>query len=145
MSNKRKHKHLDLIQSVINRLAANSFQVKAWAVALITGTSIFLASVDSSAGILLLFLPTIAFWVLDGYFLHQERLFRGVYDHVRCLDESAIDYSMSTAPDNSTNSPNSRSCWGWCSAVFSKTLILFYGALAVLIVTACLLAAAEVV
>ena len=31
-----KHKHLELIQGVINRLAANSFQLKGWSVVLVS-------------------------------------------------------------------------------------------------------------
>ena len=140
-----KHKHLELIQSVINRLAGNSFQVKAWAVALTTGTMIFLSSVDNHKGVLLLAVPIIAFWILDGYFLYQERLFRGVYDYVRCLKKAVIDYSMSTAPDNSTNSQGSTSGWAWVRAVFSVTLVVFYGALMALIAMAYLFSETEVV
>jgi len=29
----------------------------------------------------LAYFSAIAFWGLDGYFLHQERLFRKLYDH----------------------------------------------------------------
>ncbi len=32
---------------------------------------------------LVLLVPTIAFWCLDGYYLRQERLFRFLYDDVR--------------------------------------------------------------
>ena len=33
---------------------------------------------------------------LDGYFLHQERLFRKHYDPVLKLSEDKIDFSMNT-------------------------------------------------
>ena len=73
------------------------------------------------------------FWGLDGYFLWQERLFRTLYDHVRGLDESAVDFSMQTSAF--------RTGWNhtWIGATLSITLILFYGALIAAIVLAVLI------
>ena len=48
--------------------------------------------------ICLAYFPAIAFWILDGYFLRQERLFRRLYDHVRSLEEADVDYSMDASP-----------------------------------------------
>ena len=73
---------------------------------------------------LVAYFPAIVFWILDGYFLSQERCFRALYDHVRGLEENQIDFSMNTAPfrDQPGNS--------WGSAMISKTLLIYYGALA---------------
>jgi len=67
---------------------------------------------------------------LDGYFLHQERLFRKLYDHVRGLDEEAIDFSM----DTSTMRKRMDS---WFKVTFSLTLMIFHGTVigAILLVT----------
>ena len=38
--------------------------------------------------IFVVYLPVIIFWILDGYFLSQERSFRALYNRVRKLDEN---------------------------------------------------------
>ena len=63
------------------------------------------------------------FWVLDGYFLSQERKFRSLYDHVRNLEERAINFSMDTEPFKSVSRNT------WLGAMFSKTLLIYYGVL----------------
>jgi len=63
--------------------------------------------------------PVIIFWILNGYFLSQERLFRDLYDYVRKLDEAKIDFSMDT--NNFKTYKN-----GWLFSIFSKTLSIFY-------------------
>lgn len=63
-------------------------------------------------------IPTVSFWILDGYYLNQERLFRRLYNVVRETDEEAIDFSMNTVPFKQSGD--------WFKAVFSKTLIFFY-------------------
>lgn len=62
-------------------------------------------------------------WMLDGYFLRQERLFRSLYDYVRQIDESDIDFSLDTAQFARESKNQMPRC------MFSQTLLLFYGAL----------------
>jgi hypothetical protein len=40
----------------------------------------------------LAFIPALIFWVLDGYFLWQERLYRKLYDRVRERKPEDIDF-----------------------------------------------------
>ncbi len=75
----------------------------------------------------LAYFPAIAFWCLDGYFLHQEKLFRALYDQVRILDDEKIDFSMNTS--NVTDKVGS-----WLCVVFSKTLVAFHGVILVSII-----------
>ncbi len=120
-SEEKKLHHLEMIQTIINRMAQNSFTVKAWAVTLVAG--LFALATDKSDPIFVLitFIPVIAFWILDGYFLWQERLFRKLYDRTRkSMDDT--DYSMDTRPVMSEVD-----CWG--CIVISKTLLIFYGVL----------------
>lgn len=80
-----------------------------------------------SAG--LAFFPILAFWILDGYFLRQERLFRRLYDEVR-RPPTKVDFSMDTRPFK-------HDVPGWFGTCCSITLGLFHGtvgALAVVIV-----------
>jgi len=117
----KKIKHLDFIQLIITRMNADSFLLKGWAVTLVVALFALDISKTSVNFIRISFLPAILFWVLDGYFLYQERLFRELYDEVRLKDESQIDFSMKRT--SSTKK--------FFSAVLSKTLTLFYGALIV--------------
>ena len=115
-------KHLEFVQSVINRLATDSFRMKGWAVVLVAALLILvlLAREGRIEFAYIGFVPVLVFWGLDGYFLWQERLFRDLYDQVRVLDEGDIDFSMDTNAFNRT----------WLGATFSITLVPFYIALA---------------
>ncbi len=116
----KKQSHLEMIQGIVNRLSHNSFLLKGWTVVLVSALFALAAADKNALFVYLAYFPSIAFWCLDGYFLWQERLFRALYDHVRILDEEAIDYSMNVA-----NADISRITWA--CAFFSKTLIIFHG------------------
>ena len=116
----KKQSHLEMIQGVVNRLAQNSFLLKGWSVILVSALFALAANNTNELFIYLAYFPAIAFWILDGYFLWQERLFRTLYDHVRLLEEAEIDFSMDTSAVKNTVKP-------WADATFSKTLRLFHG------------------
>ena len=124
----KKFRHLQFIQGVINRLASNSFQMKGWSVVLVAAILVLLARKDHLDAAPIALGPVLIFWGLDGYFLWQERLFRALYDHVRVLDDEEINFSMDIT---SFKMGYNRT---WCSAWLSRTLLLFYGALALTIV-----------
>ena len=113
-------KHLEMIQGVINRLAHDSFLIKGWSVTILSAAIIFIArSGVQDAWLMLAFLvPVFGFWLLDGYFLSRERIFRGIYDDVRKQDTT--DFSMNIHAQ--TEKPSV----GWLSAASSSTLRLFY-------------------
>lgn len=73
MDNQDKIAHLGFIQGVINRMGNNSFLVKSWSVTLLAA---LFAALSNENNLYILFLPLIIFWILDAYFLHQERLYR---------------------------------------------------------------------
>ena len=113
-------KHLKMTQAVINRLGSNSFLVKGWSMTVIVAAMLLIArhDVENPYFVLVLVIPAIGFWILDGYFLWQERLFRKVYDEVRV--QSDTDFKM--APLKHKDKPK---C-SWVSAIFSVTLNIFY-------------------
>ncbi len=115
-----KQKHLEFIQGVINRMAGNSFLLKGWAITLVVALFALSAKDTNQSYIIIAYFPVITFWILDGYFLSQERLFRALYDHVRKLDEKEIDFSIDTNKHNE-NKRNS-----WPRSMLSKTLLFFY-------------------
>ena len=115
-----KRTHLQMLQAVINRMAANSFHLKGWSVVLVAALFALAAGDSEKAFIYLAYFPALAFWGLDGYFLRQERLFRKLYDRVRLLEPEKVDFSMDTSVVASeVNS--------WLKVVFSKTLGAFHG------------------
>jgi hypothetical protein len=86
-------KHLEFIQSAISRLAGNSFQMKAWNVALATAAIGFAAAKDSHPkAAMLALIPSFVFWVLDAYYLLLERAFRNLYNEA--VKGTATAYSM---------------------------------------------------
>jgi hypothetical protein len=118
MENKRKH--LEMIQAVINRMAGNLFFLKGWTITLIAALFALSAKDANPKYTFVAYFPVVIFWVLDGFFLSRERLFRALYDHVRKLDETAIDFSMDAGPYRK-NKRNS-----WFRSMFSPTLLWFY-------------------
>ena len=76
------HKEIDLIQSVIIRMAQNSFYMKGWCITLIA--AIFSLSESSARAhvYLPLAIMSLIFWALDSYYLRQERLYRKLYELV---------------------------------------------------------------
>ena len=113
-------KHLEMTQTVVNRLASNSFLVKSWSLTIIVAALVLIAklSMQNSPFILVFIFPSIGFWILDGYFLWQERLFREVYNEIRL--QSDTDFEMN--PMKHKNKPKCR----WRDAIFSRTLVIFY-------------------
>lgn len=122
-----KIKHLELIQGIINRMASNSFFLKGWAVTLVSALMVLSAKDSNDRFILLAFVPIAMFWVLDGYFLRQERMFRALYNAVRAKGSSEIDFSMDTRPYSDTSDT-------WAGVMWSITLRIFYGCLVLAVV-----------
>jgi hypothetical protein len=128
-----KHKHLEFLQGAINRMAGNLFLSKGWTITLIAALFALSAKDSNKAYALIAYFPALVFWILDGYFLSQERKFRALYDHVRMLDENQIDFSMDTGPfkDETRNT--------WAGAMLSRTLLIYYGSLAIIMLALLLL------
>lgn len=113
-------KHLEMTQTVIDRMGRNSFQLKGWSMTLIVASTVLIArtNLPSPFFVLALILTIIVFWGLDGYFLWQERLFRGVYNDVRM--QINTDFEM-----NLEKQKNKRDC-RWKDALCSRALWPFY-------------------
>lgn len=121
----KKYKHLDFLQAAISRMAGNLFLLKGWSITLIAALFALSAKDSNHLYVVLAYYPLFVFWVLDGYFLAQERRFRALYDYVRTLPEDQIDFSMDTRPF-AQEYPNT-----WRGSLFSRTLTIYYGSLAV--------------
>ena len=116
-----REKHLELIQGVINRMAGNSFHLKGWSVVLVSALFALAGKDKAVSFVYLAFLPAIAFWVLDGYFLWQERMYRKLYNAVR-KQEPGPDGEFSLDA-----SGYKKQVASWPATCVSTTLLIFHG------------------
>ena len=92
-------KHLEFIQNIITRMNTNSFQIKEWAVGIISALLAIYAASKNEYFILTAIFPAVVFWFLDSYYLSQERKFRGLYNDVAGVSDNPNDikpFSMKT-------------------------------------------------
>lgn len=104
-------------------MAANSALLKGWTVTMVAATFALAAKDADIRFILIAYFPAIMFWVLDAYYLRQERMFRDVYNTVRQKQESDIDFSMDTSTSLSS----------FTSAFLAAVNLVFYGILIAII------------
>lgn len=121
-----KMKHLELVQSVINRMGNNSFMLKGWAVTLVAGIFALAGKDTNKLYFLVAYIPTICFWMLDAYYLLQERLYRSLYDKVRMIKNEDIDFSLKATMEEFHSSNNN-----YFRCLLSKTEMWFYFPLAI--------------
>jgi len=128
-----KMKHLEMVQSVITRMANNSFMIKGWCITLVSALLAFAIGKDGNPWLIVVsFLPVIMFWYLDGYFLQQERLFRRVYDRQLQTENTSFEI---TPPKDLIEKLETVG-----SVMWSKTLKPFYlGIMAIVVIATILL------
>lgn len=114
-------RHLEMIQSVISRMANNSFLLKGWAVALAAGVFALSAKDSNKCFFLIAYIPILIFWGLDAYYLMQEKLYRALYDKVRVMSEGKVDFSMKATRKDFGNKKN-----GFLYCLTSLTELSFY-------------------
>lgn len=116
------HKHMDYVQGVITRLANNSFVVKGWALTLCSALLGFAVS-QGQAGLAWVAVgPVLIFWLLDTYFLRQERAFRNMFEDVAAKRVS--NFEIKPMPYAKQHS--------WIKVGKSLSLSTFYGGLLIL-------------
>lgn len=105
MSNKVDH--LNMIESVISRMANNSLQIKCWCLAIVSAAIVLSRSVIIIACVL----PVLLFCYLDAKYLSLERSYRNLYEQVRLKDDDDIDFSMKYEPVPKKEALGSWSVW----------------------------------
>lgn len=89
-----KLKHIDIVQSTISRMAQNSFAIKGWTITVLVGLFVFLQKDNFRNNMIIYLITIIFFWVLDSYYLWQERLFRKLYNDIIVNVTEESDLSM---------------------------------------------------
>ena len=79
-TNESRIRYLEAIQRVIDRLSNTSFILKGWAVSLVAGLMALAASGTNHGYVLVAYIPTVVFWLLDAYFLMMERQYRKLFE-----------------------------------------------------------------
>ena len=124
--------HLQIVQSVIQRMASNSNSCKAWCITIVSAILVLIADKGKPQFAYLAFLPTILFLALDAYYLALERAFRSAYNNfVKKLHRSNI-----TVDDVYSVIPKGEMSKHQLDALKSFSVWGFYGMLAVLVVIA---------
>jgi hypothetical protein len=100
-------------------MSGNSFLLKGWSVTLVAALFALAAKDANKNYVIVAYIPVLIFWVLDAFFLYQERLFRSLYEDIRKKQNEEIDFSMDTAPFHDRRN-------SWTYSFFSRTLIIFY-------------------
>lgn len=116
-----KFNHLTLIQGIISRLASNSFMIKGWLVAILTGSLALSDKLAERISCLpvLYFSLIILFWISDAYFLYLERLYRDKYNEVN--KGNFNDYDLHLDKSTMTNE-----LLDYLSSYFAVSKIIFY-------------------
>jgi hypothetical protein len=117
---------IKIIQDIIKRMAFNSFMIKGWAITLVVVTLLLRGN---KYQVLIAFIPLLIFWLLDAYFLWQERMYRELYKWV-------IENRLKTN-ENLFNMDAYRfkdKVQSKLRIMFSITLGWFYGSIAILII-----------
>ena len=100
------------IQEIIKRMASNSFMLKGWAVTLVTATLLLKVATDNKYAVLIGFIPLVSFWMLDAFYLRQEKLYRKLYEW--------------TILNRLTDNENTRKCFDMSTSQFNYEIFSIY-------------------
>ena len=90
----KKIEHLKMIQEIIVRMNTNSFQIKGWAISVVSALLALYVNSNIIDYIFIAIIPTIVFWILDAYYLQQERKYRALYNDIISLSGEDNDIEM---------------------------------------------------
>lgn len=132
------HKELDLIESVISRMANNSFMLKGWTVTLVVGVIALYNVVNFPNWLLYILLGFVVVFLgmLDAFYLLMERKYTALYSDVR-KRRMAADYTDLYSLN--AEEYNKESIWAvvinkkykgkGCSCLLRNTILMFYGSM----------------
>ena len=115
-----KIKHLEFIQNIITRMNSNSFILKGWTITLVSALFALAANDTNMNYVLVSYIAIPIFWILDGFYISQERQYRDLYADVAKKTQNEIDFSLDATEYNKGKN-------NWISGILSKTVIPFYG------------------
>ncbi len=116
-------------------MGGNSFLLKGWSISLVTGITGFAVTAnnekDKASLLLVAMALIIVFWLVDSYYLSQERSYRDLYKKTASKTEEEVDFSMD-ATEFCTESKNS-----WFESAYSKPFLAFYAPAFIILTFVC--------
>ncbi|MFB2701913.1 hypothetical protein [Aeromonas veronii] len=121
-----KIKSLEMLQSIIGRLAQNSFMIKGWGISLLTAVIAIAMDKEKPALILVGTFFYLFFWGMDAYYLYQEKIFRRIYEY-HAKHNGGLGFNFFDITPN----PENMEKWGICitpyiRVFFSVTMQLLH-------------------
>ena len=109
----------------------NSFQIKGWAITIVSATLAISVSTKNQCFVLIGLFPTILFWFLDANYLTQEKRFRSLHNDVAGVSEEPVvpnpkSFTMNIEPYEETE-PFRKAFW-------SDTIAILYLAVLILLI-----------
>ncbi|MCY9871172.1 hypothetical protein [Vibrio barjaei] len=123
--------HLQILQSVIQRMASNSTSCKAWCITIVSAILVLIADKNKPELAWLALIPSLLFLALDAYYLALEKAFRSSYNEfIEKLHSNRLfsdDLYSVTPKGNMTshqvNALKSFSVWGFYSTLVLLVII----------------------
>jgi hypothetical protein len=115
-----KIKHLEFIQNIISRMNTNSFQIKGITATIVSALLAISLSEKSIDFLIISIFPIIIFWLLDSYYLSQERKFIGLYNDI--INDQENKYKIFKMDISKYKTGK----FQFIYVLFSKTIIGFY-------------------
>lgn len=136
-----KTEYLQMLQEPICRMSTISSIFKGFAATIVAGISVISYKTTNTCVLILSFLPVLAFAALDVYYLMQERKFRFLFNQVR-QGKHEIDFSMELTEDK-TEITEAKARIRDC--ISSKSILLFYPLMVVILVIVVILKLTKVI
>lgn len=73
--------HLEITQSIIQRMAANSNSCKTWCITIVSAILVIVAEKREPKYMYIAIIPTVLFYLLNSYYLALEKAFRESYNN----------------------------------------------------------------
>ncbi|MFZ1379548.1 MAG: hypothetical protein WAS56_07760 [Saprospiraceae bacterium] len=125
-------KYLEFIQNIVSRLNSNSFQIKGLSITILSALLAVYSSNNNLKILILAIIPTFLLWLLDSYYLYQERLFRDLFKKISNIESNKNEFKHFDLSISDIEKKTDK----YLSAVFSKTTFVFYySIILVLIIT----------
>lgn len=105
MSSDDSRQYLRMLQDIINRMASNSSNCKTWMITIVAALLSIQKSIQAvNPSVWTIIFPVVIFYLLDGYYLAQEKKLRSIEsEYVRAIhsenDCSSMIYSFKLTSD----------------------------------------------
>lgn len=129
-------KHLDYIQNAISRMADTSFKIKGLAITVVSAFIGIYVKTSNINFLWALIFPLVLFWILDSYYLQQERKLRAIYN-ILINKEHHFGFKIRKFDIPLEKIKGCR--YKLFSVMVSKTEICFYLGIIVLILISCMM------